>query len=98
VHVDGGRRLAVPDQSITIEVPLDRAAAIDGDLAEERVPQSVDDAALGLSVDARAIDDDAAVERAGDPVDGDRRGAAGELEEAGSTESSTTCAQYDPNV
>ena len=98
MDVDGGRCLAVPDQPITIEFALDGAAAVDGDLTEERMPEPVDDAALRLRLDARLIDDDAAVQGAGDAMDGHATARADRLARDGSTDSSTTWAQYEPNV
>ena len=55
----------MPNQPIAIEVALHRPPLLDRDLAVESMPEPVDDAALRLGLDAGAVDDDAAVERAG---------------------------------
>jgi len=69
MNLDDGH-LVDAQSPIGVEALLD-APILEGDLAVKRGGETVDDGALHLRLDGVGIDDDAAVDRASDALDGD---------------------------
>jgi hypothetical protein len=70
MNLDDGH-LVDTQSPIGVEIALLDAPILEGDLAVKRGGETVDDGALHLRLDGVGIDDDAAVDRASDALDGD---------------------------
>ena len=94
VRVDRERRFAHADHPVIAKVARLGAAVGDRHVAVERRADAVDDAALHLRLEHRQVHRLSHVANRRDLVNGDALLAVA----AGATETSTTCAQYEPKV